>query len=101
MHGDRASPPSLSWNLWGHPHRPGHRADLFVIKGNAEPDRQTPMSGRGRIDHFGLHAALPEAFATIGQWLIDHGASDGTLNDFGPVHRIFFRDPDGLEGEGY
>jgi hypothetical protein len=39
------------------------------------------------------------AFATIGQWLIDHGASDGTINDFGPVHSIFFRDPDGLEAE--
>jgi len=72
-----------------------------VIKGNTKPDRQTPLWGRGRIDHFGLQAALPEAFATIGQWLIDHGASDGTINDFGPVHSIFFGDPDGLEEEGY
>jgi hypothetical protein len=73
--------------------------NIFVIKGNTEPDRQTPMGGRGRIDHFGLQAALPEALATIGQRLIDHGASDGTINDFGPVHSIFFGDPDGLEGE--
>jgi hypothetical protein len=80
---------------------PNTELTIFVIKSNTEPNRQTPMSGRGRIDHFGLHAALPEAFATIGQWLIDHGASNGTLNDFGPVHRIFFRDPDGLEEEGY
>lgn len=28
----------------------------------------------------GLQAALPEAFATIGQGLIDHGASDGIIN---------------------
>jgi hypothetical protein len=27
------------------------------------------------------------------------GASDGTVNDFGTVHSMFFRDPDGLEGE--
>jgi hypothetical protein len=73
--------------------------NIFVIKGNTEPDRQTPMWGRGRIDHFGLQAALPEAFATIWQWLIDHGASDATINDFGPVHSIFFGGPDGLEGE--
>jgi hypothetical protein len=26
-------------------------------------------------------------------------ASDGTVNDFGAVHSVFFRDPDGLEGE--
>lgn len=57
------------------------------------------MWGRGRIDHFGLQAASPEAFATIRQRLIDHGASDGTISDFGAVNSIFFRDPDGLEGE--
>lgn len=59
---------------------------------------RTPMWGRGRIDHFGLQAASPEAFATIRQRLIDKGASDGTVNDFGAVHSIFPR-PDGLEGE--
>ena len=73
--------------------------NIFVIEGNTEADRQTPMWGRGRIDHFGLQAASPEAFATIRQRLIDKGASDGTVNDFGTVHSIFFRDPDGLEGE--
>jgi len=57
------------------------------------------MGRRGRIDHVGLQAASPEAFATIGQRLIDHSASDGTINDFGPVHSIFFRDPNGLEEE--
>jgi hypothetical protein len=72
---------------------PHTELNIFVIKGNTERDRQTPTWGRGRIDHFGLQAALPEAFATIWQRLIDHGASDGTINDFGPVHSIFFRDP--------
>ena len=69
------------------------------LDGNTEPDRQTPMWGRGRIDHFGLHAATPEAFDTIRQRLISTGASDGTVNDFGSVYSMFFRDPDGLEGE--
>ena len=73
--------------------------NIFVIEGNTEAERQTPMWGRGRIDHFGLQAASPEAFATIRQRLIDNAASDGTINDFGAVHSIFFRDPDGLEGE--
>jgi catechol 2,3-dioxygenase-like lactoylglutathione lyase family enzyme len=78
---------------------PHTELNIFVIKGNTEPDRQTPMGGRGRIDHFGLQAASPETFATIRQRMIDHGTSDGTINDFGPVHSIFFRDPDGLDGE--
>ena len=73
--------------------------NIVTIDGNTEPDRQTPMLGRGRIDHLGLHAASPDAFATIRQRLIDAGASDGTVNDFGGVYSMFFRDPDGLEGE--
>jgi catechol 2,3-dioxygenase-like lactoylglutathione lyase family enzyme len=78
---------------------PHTELNILVIDGNTEAERQTPMWGRGRIDHFGLQAASPEAFATIRQRLIDKGASDGTVNDFGAVHSIFFRDPDGLEGE--
>ena len=31
--------------------------------------------------------------------LIARGASDHLVTDFGPVLSIFFRDPDGLEGE--
>jgi hypothetical protein len=57
------------------------------------------MRGRGRIDHLGLQAASPEAFTKIRQRLIDAGASDGTVNDFRPMHSMFFHDPYGLEGE--
>ncbi len=78
---------------------PHTQLNIFVIEGNTEPERQTPMWGRGRIDHVGLQAASPEAFATIRKRLIAKGASDGTVNDFGAVESIFFRDPDGLEGE--
>lgn len=81
--------------------RIGPRTELNIvtIEGNTEPDRQTPMWGRGRIDHVGLAAASPEAFDTIRQRLVAAGASDGTVNDFGAALSMFFRDPDGLEGE--
>jgi catechol 2,3-dioxygenase-like lactoylglutathione lyase family enzyme len=78
---------------------PHTELNIFVIEGNTEAERQTPMWGRGRIDHVGLQAASQEAFTVIRQRLIDTGASDGTINDFGTVQSIFFRDPDGLEGE--
>ena len=78
---------------------PHTELNIVTIDGNTEPDRQTPMWGRGRIDPLRLHAASPDAFATIRQRLIDAGASDGTVNDFGGVLSMFFRDPDGLEGE--
>ena len=78
---------------------PHTELNIVTIDGNTEPDRQSPMWGRGRIDHIGLHAATPEAFDTIRERLVAAGASDGTVNDFGSVHSMFFRDPDGLEGE--
>ena len=81
--------------------RIGESAELnvFQIDGNGEADRQTPMFARGRIDHLGLQAATKEAFDTIRDRLIARGASDGFVTDFGAILSVFFRDPDGLEGE--
>ncbi|MGH9070979.1 MAG: VOC family protein [Acidimicrobiales bacterium] len=78
---------------------PATQLNVFVIEGNTEAERQTPMWGRGRIDHVGLAAASEAAFGTIRDHLVESGASDGTVTDFGGALSIFFRDPDGLEGE--
>jgi hypothetical protein len=73
--------------------------NIVTIEGNTEPQRQTPMWGRGRIDHFGLQAASLDAFDTIRTRLLDEGACGGIINDFGSAHSVFVRDPDGLEGK--
>ena len=73
--------------------------NLFQVNGNTEARRQTPMFGRGRIDHLGLQAASLEAFEEIRRRLIERGAADEFVTDFGPILSVFFRDPDGLEGE--
>ncbi|GAC1587151.1 MAG: hypothetical protein NVS3B21_01820 [Acidimicrobiales bacterium] len=73
--------------------------NVFQIEGNTEAERQVPMFTRGRIDHMGLQAASLEAFETIRERLIERGAADDFVTDFGPVLSVFFRDPDGLEGE--
>ena len=78
---------------------PHTRLNVFEIRGNTEAERQVPMFGRGRLDHIGLEAASKEAFDTIRQRLMVRGASDGFVTDFGVDLSIFFRDPDGLEGE--
>ena len=79
----------------------GHAAELnvFEIAGNTEAERQTPMFGRGRLDHLALQAASLEAFETLRDRLVSSGASDGFVTDFGPLLSVFFRDPDGLECE--
>lgn len=73
--------------------------NVFQIEGNTQADRQTPMFGRGRIDHLALQAASIEAFETIRERLMDRGAADDFVTDFGPMLSVFFRDPDGLECE--
>lgn len=78
---------------------PGAELNVFQIDGNTEAERQTPMFGRGRIDHLALQAASLDAFETIRDRLIRRGASDTFVTDFGPILSIFFRDPDGLESE--
>lgn len=78
---------------------PSQELNVFEVKGNTEAQRQTPMFGRGRIDHLGLQAASLQAFDVIRDRLIRGGFSDGFVTDFGPLLSVFFRDPDGLEGE--
>lgn len=79
----------------------GRQADinLFELPTNTEAQRQTPMFARGRLDHLGLQAASLEAFEEIRRRLIERGAADDFVTDFGPILSLFFRDPDGLEGE--
>ena len=78
---------------------PHSELNVFEIAGNTEADHQVPMFGRGRLDHMALHAASIEAFETIRDRLMARGAADAFVTDFGPVLSLFFRDPDGLEGE--
>jgi len=81
--------------------RVGEHAEfnVFEVAGNTEATRQTPMLGRGRLDHLALQAASLEAFEEIRRRLIARGAADEFVTDFGLFLSMFFRDPDGLECE--
>ena len=39
--------------------------NVFQIEGNTQADHQTPMFGRGRLDHLALQAASIDAFEAI------------------------------------
>lgn len=77
----------------------GTMLNVFQIAGNSEAERQVPMFGRGRIDHIGLRARDLQSFEEIRNRLMRRGAADSFVTDFGPELSLFFRDPDGLEGE--
>ena len=78
---------------------PHSELNVFEMEGNDEANRQVPMFGRGRLDHMGLQAASIDAFEVIRDRLVARGATDGFVTDFGHILSLFFRDPDGLEGE--
>jgi catechol 2,3-dioxygenase-like lactoylglutathione lyase family enzyme len=78
---------------------PHSELNVFEMPDNPEAERQTPMFGRGRLDHLALQAADLTAFEEIRRRLIARGAADEFVTDFGKILSIFFRDPDGLECE--
>jgi catechol 2,3-dioxygenase-like lactoylglutathione lyase family enzyme len=78
---------------------PHSELNVFEMPDNPEAARQTPMFGRGRLDHLALQAESMEAFEEIRRRLIARGAADEFVTDFGKVLSVFFRDPDGLECE--
>ena len=68
-------------------------------KATPRPTTRCRCSAVGASTSFALQAASIEAFETIRERLIARGAADSFVTDFGPVLSVFFRDPDGLEGE--
>jgi catechol 2,3-dioxygenase-like lactoylglutathione lyase family enzyme len=78
---------------------PHSELNVFEMPDNPEATRQTPMFGRGRLDHLAIQAKDLEAFEEIRRRLIARGAADEFVTDFGHVLSLFFRDPDGLECE--
>jgi catechol 2,3-dioxygenase-like lactoylglutathione lyase family enzyme len=77
---------------------PHTELNVFEIEDGAAPPH-APMLERGPLDHMGLQAASLEAFDTIRDRLMERGAADDFVTDFGSILSLFFRDPDGLEGE--
>jgi catechol 2,3-dioxygenase-like lactoylglutathione lyase family enzyme len=77
----------------------GTMLNVFQIVDNTEAERQVPMFERGRIDHVGLRAKDLRSFEEIRSRLMERGAADDFVTDFGEELSLFFRDPDGLEGE--
>ena len=78
---------------------PHTELNVFEVAGNTEAARQTPMFGRGRIDHLALQAASKTRSTPFATGSSQRGSTDGFVTDFGPILSLFFRDPDGLEAE--
>jgi catechol 2,3-dioxygenase-like lactoylglutathione lyase family enzyme len=58
-----------------------------------------PMSQRGPLDHFALAARSQEAFLEARRRLIQAGAANESVRDYGPFWSLRFHDPDGVNVE--
>jgi catechol 2,3-dioxygenase-like lactoylglutathione lyase family enzyme len=77
-------------NSWIHP---------AEVTGNAHSHALPAMFHRGHLDHVALGAASVESFEELRRRLHERGASDGTVEDLGAFHSLWFRDPDGMQAE--
>jgi catechol 2,3-dioxygenase-like lactoylglutathione lyase family enzyme len=57
------------------------------------------MFRRGRVDHLALAARDEEALEVLRQRLVEYGACEGNVTDFGSILSVWFMDPDGMELE--
>jgi catechol 2,3-dioxygenase-like lactoylglutathione lyase family enzyme len=69
------------------------------IPGNEHASAISKMFCRGHLDHIALTARSTESFEELRTRLVAAGASDGTVEDLGAFHSLWFQDPDGMRGE--
>lgn len=73
----------------------GASLHAFEQPDNGHAEGVDAVFDRGHLDHLALRVADEASFETLRGRLVDAGASDGTVIDFGVAREIVFRDPDG------
>ena len=69
------------------------------VVGNEHGTASPAMFQRGHLDHLALVADSPAAFHELRDRLTARGATDGTIEDLGAFHALWFTDPDGMRCE--
>lgn len=67
--------------------------------GSSHAAGSNAMFDRGHLDHLAIDVGDVETFQLLRTRLVDAGASDGTITDFGAVRCVWFEDPDGMGAE--
>lgn len=68
----------------------------FEITGNPHGHSSGQIFDRGHMDHLALNVADEATFELLRERLVEAGASDGCITDFGNVRSVWFEDPDGF-----
>jgi hypothetical protein len=73
--------------------------DLIEVPDSPHTAGSTRMLERGHIDHLALEAPTAAALEELRRRLVERGASDGAVTDYGPILTVKFVDPDGMASE--
>jgi catechol 2,3-dioxygenase-like lactoylglutathione lyase family enzyme len=71
----------------------------FEARDNAYGRALPDLLQRGHVDHLSLAVANGAALDEVRRRLVACGASDGAITSFGPIHSVWFVDPDGMGAE--
>ncbi|MGH3670936.1 MAG: VOC family protein [Pseudonocardiaceae bacterium] len=77
-------------NSWLHPAQ---------VTGNSYGAAVPRMFDRGHLDHLALTATSADTFEILRRRLVARNACDGTVDDLGRFHALWFEDPDGMQVE--
>ena len=74
----------------------GFHLHAFELASGNPHERGLPdMFTRGHLDHLALEVPDEVTLQDLRRRLVDRGASDGVLHDFGSTRQVWFDDPDG------
>lgn len=65
-------------------------------EGNTHATGSDADFDRGHLDHLAINVEDAGAFELLRGRLVDEGATDGAVTDFGVVRTVWFQDPDGM-----
>jgi len=74
----------------------GFRLHPFEMPDNPSAAASAATFERGHLDHLAIAVEDEESFQKVRARLVELGATDGTLTDFGMVRSVWFEDPDGM-----
>lgn len=72
-----------------------HLHAFELAEGNPHARGLPDTFTRGHLDHLALEVADEATLQELRRRLVERGASDGTLHDFGSTRQVWFDDPDG------
>jgi catechol 2,3-dioxygenase-like lactoylglutathione lyase family enzyme len=74
----------------------GASLHAFEMPDHADARGRNEIFTRGHLDHIAINVEDRATFEELRRRLVERGATDGTVTDFGRVRSVWFQDPDGF-----